>query len=146
MIKHILKILFVLLICSVRLYSQSSPYEISLPYSCGFEDSLENQNWVINAGSEGPLCADQWMIGNLDYVEGYNSLYISCDTGKTMTYGAKPNCVMAYRPIYIPKPDSITTDRCKVNVSFEWKGGSARDVSVLNYYLVPDYVIKDYLN
>ena len=135
-----------LFVFSIQIYSQSSPYEITLPYSCGFEDSLENQNWVINAGSEGPLCADQWMIGNLDYVEGYNSLYISCDTGKTMTYGAKPNCVMAYRPIYIPKPDSITTDRCKVNVSFEWKGGSARDVSVLNYYLVPDYVIKDYLN
>lgn len=146
MIKHILKIFFVLLICSVNLYSQSFPYEISLPYSCGFEDSIENANWVINAGTEGPLCTDQWMIGNLDYVEGYNSLYISCDTGKTMTYGAKPDYVMAYRPIYIPKPDSIATDRCKVNVSFEWKGGSARDVSVLNYYLVPDYVIKDYLN
>ena len=146
MMKYILKILFVLLICSENLYSQTSPYEISLPYSCGFEDSIENANWVINAGSEGPLCADQWMIGNLDYVEGYNSLYISCDTGKTMTYGAKPNCVMAYRPIYISKPDSIATDRCKVNVSFEWKGGSARDVSVLNYYLVPDYAIEDYLN
>ena len=146
MVKHILKVFLVLLICSVRLYSQSSPYEISLPYSCGFEDSIENSNWVINAGSEGALCADQWMIGNLDYVEGYNSLYISCDTGKTMTYGAKPNCVMAYRPIYIPKPDSVATDRCKVNVSFEWKGGSARDVSVLNYYLLPDYAIEDYLN
>ncbi len=146
MIKHIVKTLFVLLICSVHLYSQSSPYEISLPYSCGFEDSIENKKWVINAGSEGPLCTDQWMIGNLDYVEGYNSLYISCDTGKTMTYGAKPNYVMAYRPIFIPKPDSIETDRCRVNVSFEWKGGSNRDVSVLNYYLVPDYAIKDYLN
>ena len=144
--RFIVKTLFVLLVFSVRLYSQQSPYEITLPYSCGFEDSIENKNWTLNAGSEGPKCADQWMIGNLDYVEGYNSLYISCDSGKTMTYSAKPNYVMAYRPIYISKPDSIETDRCKVNVSFEWKGGSARDVSVLNYYLVPDYVMKDYLN
>lgn len=144
--KSIFKIFLLLFVFSTQLYSQSSPYEISLPYSCGFEDSLENQKWVINAGSEGPLCTDQWMIGNLDYVEGYNSLYISCDTGKTMTYGAKANYVMAYRPIVIPKPDSVTTERCRVNVSFEWKGGSARDVSVLNYYVVPDYAIKDYLN
>ena len=114
--KSIFKIFLLLFVFSTHLYSQSSPYEISLPYSCGFEDSLENQKWVINAGSEGPLCTDQWMIGNLDYVEGYNSLYISCDTGKTMTYGAKANYVMAYRPIVIRKPDSVTTERCRVNV------------------------------
>ena len=50
---------------------------ISVPYFCGFEDSLEISNWVLNAGADGVNCQDQWMVGNLDYNEGYNSLYIS---------------------------------------------------------------------
>jgi hypothetical protein len=88
------------------------------------------------------------MVGNLDYLEGYNSLYISCDNGNRVTYGHKPNYVMAYRPIFISQPDSIQTQRCKVNVSFAWKGGSeGRDVSTLKYYMVPEWaVIEDHRN
>ena len=54
--------------------------QISIPFACGFEDSLEiKNNWNINAGPDGLNCTDKWMVGNLDYNEGYNSLYISCD-------------------------------------------------------------------
>ena len=145
MMRFIVKTLFVLFVFSIRLYSQQSPYEITLPYSCGFEDSIENMNWTLNAGSEGRKCTDKWMIGNLDYLEGDSSLYISCNNGNKMTYGHNPNYVMAYRPIFISKPDSIETPRCKVNVSFAWKGGSeGRDVSTLKYYMVPEWaVIED---
>ena len=96
---NILKILGVLFLIIVRIlvFSQSQNSSISLPYHCGFEDSIENSNWIINSGGEQIKCQDQWMIGNLDYTEGYQSMYISCDTGKTITYGAKPNYVIAYR-------------------------------------------------
>ena len=83
----------------VALFSFSWAQSISIPYSCGFEDSLEISNWKLNAGSDGVNCQDRWMVGNLDYNEGYNSLYISCDTGKTTNYGAKPNMVIAYRTL-----------------------------------------------
>ena len=75
---------------------------ISIPFSCGFEDSLEINNWVINSGADGIRCKDQWMIGNVDYNEGYNSMYVSCDSGRTTNYGASPNVVVAYRPIVVP--------------------------------------------
>ncbi len=128
--------LFCLLLVRIYLFSQSSNSLISLPYYCGFEDSLENSNWIINAGGEQIECQDKWMIGNLDYTEGYQSMYISCDTGKTITYGAKPNYVIAYRPILI-------TDSVKdVNISFYWKGLGKKDVSNLKYYFMPASAIK----
>ena len=117
-------------------------YEISLPYECGFEDVEEMENWVLNAGEEGLLCADQWMIGNLDASVGHNSLYISCDTGQSIIYGASPNYVMAYRPIVVPKGDLNSEDRCSVNISFDWKGGG-NDSSLLNCYLLPFDFVED---
>ena len=117
-------------------------YEISLPYECGFEDAEEIKNWVLNAGEEGSLCADQWMIGSLDARIDYNSLYISCDKGQTMTYGARPNYVMAYRPIVITKGDLNSGERCSVNVSFDWKGGGDEG-SLLNCYLLPFDFVED---
>jgi hypothetical protein len=112
-----------------------------LPFACGFEDTLvENQNWIIKAGVNAEKCADQWMIGNLDYREGYNSLYISSDSGATMNFGVSPNCVIAYRPVLIPKPSSVQNPRCRVNISFAYKGGSEKDnLANLYYCWVPDF-------
>lgn len=136
---NILKILGVLFLIIVRIlvFSQSQNSSISLPYHCGFEDSIENSNWIINSGGEQIKCQDQWMIGNLDYTEGYQSMYISCDTGKTITYGAKPNYVIAYRPILIT--DSIKD----INISFYWKGLGRKDVSNLKYYFMPASAIRE---
>ena len=136
---NILKILGVLFLIIVRIlvFSQSQNSSISLPYHCGFEDSIENSNWIINSGGEQIKCQDQWMIGNLDYTEGYQSMYISCDTGKTITYGAKPNYVIAYRPILIT--DSIKD----INISFYWKGLGKKDVSNLKYYFMPASAIRE---
>ena len=90
---------FLLFICSINTVLLAQ--QISLPYECGFEDAAEIDNWKLNAGTKGPLCNDQWMVGNLDNNGGFNSMYISCDTGKTTTYGAKPNVVIAYRTLEV---------------------------------------------
>ena len=117
-------------------------YEISLPYECGFEDAEDIENWVLNAGEEGPLCEDQWIIGSLDARIDYNSLYISCDDGQTITYGVmKPNYVMAYRPFVVAKGDLDAT-YCSVSISFDWKGGGDEG-SLLNCYLLPFDFIED---
>ena len=101
------KIFSSLLFCLFCLYAVAqNSYDITLPFACGFEDTLvENHNWIIKAGVNAEKCGDQWMIGNLDYREGYNSLYLSSDTGKTMTFGVKPNCVIARLNVIISVND-----------------------------------------
>jgi len=108
---------------------------ISIPFSCGFEDSTEVKNWVINAGPDGQSCHDQWMIGNLEYNEGYKSMYISCDSGRTTNYGAKPNVVIAYRPIIVPSSLDPNKSYYSVDISFDYKCVGRDKFSVLNFYL-----------
>ena len=106
--------------------------QISVPYECGFEDSVEVGNWILNAGANGPKCQDQWMIGNLDNNGGFNSMYISCDTGKTTTYGAKPNVVIAYRTVEVNSSDTVIVD-----CSFDWKCVGTKGISELKFYMLP---------
>ena len=109
--------------------------QISVPYECGFEDSVEISNWKLNTGTNGSKCLDQWMIGNLDMNGGFQSLYISCDTGKTTTYGSKPNAVIAYREIELDPSTNSTS--CIVDCSFDWKCVGAEGISMLKFYLLP---------
>ena len=107
---------------------------ISIPFECGFEDSVEISQWELNVGADGAKCQDQWMIGNLEYNEGLNSLYISCDTGRTSSYGSKPNVVIAYRKIKIP--DVTASNKCGIDISFDWKCNGASNRTALNFYLM----------
>ncbi len=116
---------------------------ISIPFSCGFEDSTEVKNWLINAGPDGLNCRDQWMIGNLEYNEGYNSMYISCDSGRTTNYGAKPNVVIAYRPIIVPSSLDPNKSYYSVDISFDYKCVGRDKFSVLNFYFLPASFISE---
>ena len=116
---------------------------ISIPFSCGFEDSLEINNWVINSGADGIRCKDQWMIGNLDYNEGYNSMYVSCDSGRTTNYGASPNVVVAYRPIVVPSSIDPTKTSYSVDISFDYKCMGDEKITMLNFYLLPASFISE---
>lgn len=127
----------------VALFSFSWAQSISIPYSCGFEDSLEISNWKLNAGSDGVNCQDRWMVGNLDYNEGYNSLYISCDTGKTTNYGAKPNMVIAYRTLEIPSSLDPTKTNYSIDISFDWKCVGEDRLSMLKFFFLPGNFISE---
>lgn len=116
---------------------------ISIPFSCGFEDSLEINNWVINSGADGIRCKDQWMIGNVDYNEGYNSMYVSCDSGRTTNYGASPNVVVAYRPIVVPSSIDPTKTSYSVDISFDYKCMGDEKITMLNFYLLPASFISE---
>ncbi len=139
--KNYIRKIAVLLILSIFYLvlpaQQLQQHQISIPFACGFEDSTEITYWNINAGTDGPKCLDQWMIGNLEYNEGYNSMYISCDTGKTTNYGAKPNMVIAYRTIEIPSSLDPTKTTYSVDVSFDWKCLGEDRLSMLKFYFLP---------
>lgn len=111
-----IKELLLLALCAFSI-ALKAQYELSIPYRCSFEDPVENSKWVIESLKPGSTekTFDKWMIGDLDFYEGQNSLYISADTGKTVSYGAKPNVVVAYRSFVFQ-----TTG--KLDVSFYWKG------------------------
>lgn len=93
---------------------------IPIPYSFGFEDGSEINNWVLNSTKQGnDTTFDRWMTGNLESYEGHKSLYISCDTGKTVKYGTRPNIAVTYRRLEFPIPAGQTGH---YDVSFNWKG------------------------
>ena len=119
-------------LCFLNLaFSQNT--SITLPFECGFEDSLDIVPWTLNYGSNAPKCQDQWMIGNLDFNGGLKSMYISCDTGKTTTYGASPNVIVAYRTFRL---DSLPGGKCGVDVSFDWKCAGEIGSTTLGFLLV----------
>lgn len=107
--------------------------EISFPFECGFEDSIEVSEWHLNVGADAVNCNEQWMVGGLDFNGGYNSLYISCDEGRTTNYGAKPNYVIAYRTVKVPK-GVIAGGKTTVDIAFDWKCMGNAGKTSLNFY------------
>ena len=98
---------------------------ITVPYSMGFEavgfDSVEAvNNWVLNPGPQSAACRDKWYIGRAIREAGQQSLYISCDTNQSASYGSRPCTQYVYRDILLP---AGTYD-----ISFDWycegQGGS----------------------
>ena len=97
------------LLMALPAYSQL----INVPYMCGFEDSVEVSNWVLNYGADGPNCKEQWVVGNSARSEGRSGLYISND-GYSAAYGVNSNIVVAYREFSVPT-------HIRYDISFDWK-------------------------
>ena len=90
-ILYIKRLCLLLCLATVNMIVCAQNSTITLPYTCSFEasESGEISNWVLNAGTDGPNCNDQWMIGVLVYYDGRQSLYISCDSWLASTYVSK---------------------------------------------------------
>ena len=110
---------------------------LKVPYQFGFEKGdTEINNWKLNLGSRGKYCTDQWVVGNLEYNEGYQSLYVSCDKGLSAKYGSSPNVVIVSRTLELPTGN--------YDISFDWKSGGYETISDLFVCLLPDgYSIGD---
>ncbi|MDR0811419.1 MAG: fibronectin type III domain-containing protein, partial [Paludibacter sp.] len=104
---------------------------INIPYSCGFEDSVEVSKWTLNAGAQGALCTEQWLVSNAARSEGRNGLYISND-GFSAKYGKAANIVVAYREFSVP------VSAPNYDISFDWKNSGAAGVSDLYVYFLPN--------
>ncbi|MFA6200585.1 MAG: choice-of-anchor J domain-containing protein, partial [Bacteroidales bacterium] len=87
--------LFIAIIFAIQGWSQTAA---TIPYSCNFEDSDENTNWVISNGTN----TNQWHVGvavTSGSITG-NSLYISNDAGVSNAYSdGSPSSVTATRTV-----------------------------------------------
>ncbi len=83
-----------------------------IPYFCDFEDTTENNNWIIRNGGY----QNRWFIGTPSAVAD-NTLYISRDDGVSNTYDFQhTSFVWAYRDIYFePGP-------AQYQLSLDFKG------------------------
>ncbi len=105
----------VLLLCTLLIgVAQKHITTSDLPYLCDFEDDTENANWVLNPGIEKIITDNRWVIGSASASTGSHSLYVSADGGRTNTYVATNNVLIAYR--------DVSLDKGKYDVAFDWKG------------------------
>ena len=85
-----------------------------LPYLCDFEDDTENANWTLNPYIETITTANRWVIGDATAYTGDKSMYVSQDNGKSNTYAATNNVLLAYRDITLAAGD--------YDIAYDWKG------------------------
>ncbi len=132
-ILYIKRLCLLLCLAIVNMIVCAQNSAITLPYTCSFEasESGEISNWVLNAGADGPNCNDQWMIGELEHNDGKQSLYISCDSGLTSTYGSKKNLVVAYRVFEF-------SERVTADITFDYKLYGEENTSMLYVGLVQE--------
>ena len=131
--KKILLFLFVSFALNLA-YSQT----LKVPYQFGFEEGdPEINNWKLNAGVRGEYCADQWVVGDLEYNEGSQSLYISLDGGKSAKYSSEPNVVVVSRVLELPGGH--------YDISFDWKNGGYKETSELYVFTLTEWEAEEFL-
>lgn len=132
-------LLSILLLISSVFTLKSAQVSINAPYSMGFEaygaDSIEISNWVLNPGPQASACRDRWVIGSDAREIGLQSLYISCDTPPSASFGSRPCTQYVYRDFALPAG--------MYDISFDWycEGGPGTYLAVgyaltTNNYLV----------
>lgn len=116
------------LICLILFFSLSvlSQTAISLPYFCGFEETAENSNWILNTGPNGATATNKWYISTAVADMGKQSLYISSNGGIDPVYsGTQSRAVVAYR--------EMNLGAGSYDLSFSWR--AAGDVNARLYAL-----------
>lgn len=86
--------------------------QVAASYSCDFEDSAQNQTWVLTNGDDAKSIPNKWYIGSAVSNTGMQSLYISADTNKTACYVAHSSYAVAYT--------DITLSAGTYDISFDW--------------------------
>lgn len=86
--------------------------QVAASYSCDFEDSVQNQTWVLTNGDDAKSIPNKWYIGSAVSNTGMQSLYISADTNKTACYVAHSSYAVAYT--------DITLSAGTYDISFDW--------------------------
>ena len=109
--------------------------DISVPFFCGFEDSVELAQWTLNEFT--PDAKDQWCVGPATSSEGRRCLYISNDSAQSAKHGLANNVVLAYRTIKFPEKAA------KYNISFDWKNvGGSNERAKLYVWLGPKAMLQ----
>ena len=97
-----------------------------VPYSFGFENSTENNNWILVNNSSG----NNWYIGSATNNGGTNALYISNDNGVSNSYSNGSSAVVwAYRDVYFTPSNEDYT------LKFDWKTYGESTYDYINVYI-----------
>ena len=125
-------VLFFWIVClfsSLVINKTTAQNTMSLPYFEGFEDTITYRDWVLNAGPNGAVVKNKWYIGGADAFIEKNSLYISSNEGKTVTYTNSQCYTIVYKEMVLP----VATG--KYDLSFTWKGDCAEGDGLYVYWL-----------
>ena len=99
----------------------------TLPYTCDFENAVENNGWVLLNGTQ----TNTWYIGTAANNGGANGLYITNDNGTSNAYdNASTSYVYAYRTINVENASDYI-------VSFNWKAYAESCCDYIRAFLVP---------
>lgn len=121
--KRILYLIIMLL--PTMLWAQTIPVS-TFPYSCDFEDTSENAQWMMANGSG----VNKWIIGTATQNGGSHSLFISDnDSSYHYTVSSTTN-VFAYRALTLPAG--------KFLYDFDWKAYGESCCDFMRVALVPD--------
>jgi hypothetical protein len=100
----------------------------SVPFVCGFEDTAQNRQWVLENGEN----HNRWHIGTATHNGGTHSLYVTNDNGVSNSYtvDAADALDYAYVDITLPTPGDY-------GYSFDWKCEGESQSDFLRAALVP---------
>ncbi len=100
----------------------------TIPYICGFEESAENNQWILINGTQ----TNKWYIGTASNNGGENGLYVSNDNGTSNVYdNGVISYVYAYRTVNFPANSDYI-------VSFDWKANGESDYyDYIRAWIVP---------
>lgn len=124
--------------CAESLYSawtDSIPFTTTqipanLPYAHGFENPVENANWLLINGTQ----TNQWVIGSTVSNGGSNALYISNDGGITNDYSGTMSFVYASRVFSL-------NSGTPYSISFDWRAmGEEIAWDIVRAFLIPSSV------
>lgn len=99
----------------------------SLPYSCDFEDTVENNTWLlVNASS-----TNAWVIGTAvnNTNTGSTSLYVSNDSGVTNNY-----TITSYASVWACR-DINFRNYGEYDLSFDWKAYGESNYDFIQVYI-----------
>lgn len=102
-------LLYMLLLCLTGLSIQAQ----NNYFMCDFEDASINAQWSLVNGSKAASIGNKWCIGSATSNGGQNAMYISVDSGRTVSYYN----ISAYVVAYI----DVTLKKGTYDLSFDWR-------------------------
>lgn len=102
--------LFYIALLTVVLFSPLAGQDyLEVPYFCGFEDDVENANWVFVTSTD-----NGWVIGEKEKSEDKRGLYIANNGGNTVGTSSNSGYLSVYREFTLEPMEEYS-------VSFDWK-------------------------
>ena len=120
-------LIFFFIVSCVLTYAQAVP-----SFSCDFEDDTQNSSWTLTCGDVASQIPNQWHIGEATNNGGAKSMYISADSGRTVTYVKYSSYAVAYI--------DLTLAAGTYDLSFDWQAMGYVDGTIDGLYVswVPD--------